>query len=220
MTMGAIIARRSNAILTQWRLDPLLQVQIEHPTALANFQFLAAEGGAGAVDPLGRRAVTNAGVWRRPGDPDANASLWVRAGYDSYRGAYLAFVREVYGLTATLSDLAGYDVDHLLNRARSPLDSTFIRLEAVPTAVNQRWGALFERFASDPNFFANQRRERRTMSWMIASKLAGQMPPNGPDDTAGIQRLVAFWVSRGFSAQEAENGLRSMLNFAYGRGLG
>jgi hypothetical protein len=54
------------------------------------------------------------------------------------------------------------------------------------------------------------------MSWVICAKLAGQMPPAGPDDTAGIDRLVHYFVSIGMTADEARNGLASMLDFAYG----
>lgn len=42
-----------------------------------------------------------------------------------------------------IAALAGYDVDHLLNRARSPGGSGFIRIEAINSAVNQAQGVLF-----------------------------------------------------------------------------
>ncbi len=209
--MQAIIARRTQAILMDWRLDPLLQVLVESPAVLSDVLYLLDDGTPGGVDTLGRRAMSNVAIWRRPGNPDSRTSLWVRASYSDYRAAYLGFVRAVYQMDATIADLAGFQIDHLLNRARAPLDSTFIRVEAIPATVNQRWGAVFERTASDAH------RERRTMSWLIASKLAGQMPPDGPDDDAGIKRLAQFWATRGFAASEAETGIRNMLNFTYGR---
>jgi hypothetical protein len=218
MSLAPIIARRRRALLDAWRRDPLVMVQVESTTALGGFTFLDDFAGPGAVHQLGRRRQGNVGYWRQPGDLDSNASLWVTAGYGSYKSAYLAFIRAVYGVAAGDVDLAGHDIDHLLNRARSPQDSTFIRVEAVPSDVNQRWGGLFERAASHPSFFANQHRERRTMSWMVATKLAGQMPPLGPDDRAGIDRIARFWVAQGFSATEARDGVESMLAFAYRRG--
>jgi hypothetical protein len=210
MDIRAIITRRAQAILMDWRQDPLLQVLVESPAVLSDVLYLLDDGTPGAADRLGRRSVGNVAIWRRHGDPDSRTSLWVRASYSDYRSAYLGFVREVYQIAATAEDLAGFQIDHLLNRARAPLGSTFIRVEAIPAAVNQRWGSLFERIAADNH------RGRRTMSWLIASKLAGQMPPAGPNDDAGIKRLALFWATRGFAAREAEDGIRQMLNFSYG----
>jgi hypothetical protein len=217
VSVAAIVARRRRALLDTWKRDPLVMVQVESTAALAGFSFLEEFSGPGAVRQLGRRQQGSVGYWHRPGNPDTNASLWVASVYGSYKSAYVSFVRTVYGIAATTADLAGYDVDHLLNRARSPQDSTFIRVEAVPSDVNQRWGALFERAASHPSFYANQHRERRNMSWMVATKLAGQMPPLGPDDRAGIDRIVQFWVGEGYPLAEARSGIESMLNFAYRR---
>ena len=53
------------------------------------------------------------------------------------------------------------------------------------------------------------------MSWVICAKLAGQLPPAGPQDVAGIQRLVSWFTSIGISAAEAQTGLTEMLAFAY-----
>ena len=91
-----------------------------------------------------------------------------------------------------------------------------MRIEAVKTDVNQRWGVLFEKVSSDPRFFANQERERRTMSWAIAAKVAGLLPPNGKDDTQGVTRIANGLAHFGLNVKEAEDGLRSMLDFAYG----
>jgi hypothetical protein len=82
--------------------------------------------------------------------------------------------------------------------------------------VNQAWGRLFERAASNPAFFANQHRLRRTLSWTICAKLANRFPPNGPNDVGGINQLVAYFQTLGMDANEAREGLTSMLNFAYG----
>ena len=215
MSLHAIIARRQRALAVAWVHNPLVQVQVESPTVLPGLVFIE-DGGEGATSgKVGRRSEQNVAIVSRPGDADTHASCWVASRYSGYRSAYLAFIREAYGVTATAADLAGYDIDHLLNRARSPQDSTFIRIEAIPATANQDWGRLFEKAASDPRFFANQKRERRTMSWTICAKLAGHSPPNGPNDQAGINRLIQYFVSIGLDAAEARDGLNSMLSFAY-----
>jgi hypothetical protein len=215
MSLHAIIARRQRALIASWVRSPLVQVQVEAPGALPGLVFISDAGEAGMAGGVGRRDERNVAMVTRAGDPDTQASCWVAARYSGYRSAYLAFIREAYGVRATSAELAGFDVDHLLNRARSPQDSTFIRIEAIPAAANQDWGRLFEKAASDPRFYANQQRERRTMSWVICAKLAGQAPPNGPGDQAGINRLVQYFVSIGLDAAEARDGLNSMLSFAY-----
>lgn len=215
MSLRAIIARRQRAIAAAWKHNELLQVQVESTTVLPRLVFLD-DGGEGAgTGRIGRRSEQNAVIVSRPGNPDDHASCWVAARYSGYRSAYLAFIRQAYGVAATPADLAGYDIDHLLNRARSPQDSTFIRIEAIPATANQDWGRLFEKAASDPRFSANQIRERRTMSWMICAKLAGHAPPNGPRDQTGISRLVRYFSTIGLDAGEARDGLNSMLQFAY-----
>ena len=215
MSVQEIVRRRRNALVSAWVRDPLIQVQVESPFALPRLAFVESPSSPASPGPLGRRNPTKVALVEDFTNPDLNASVWVAAGYDDYKGAYLSFLRRVYRLDAKRSDLNGFDVDHLLNRARSPRDATFIRIEAVPSAVNQEWGRLFERAASDPDFYANANRERRTMSYIICAKLAGQSPPLGPADTAGIARLATYFASVGVNRDEALNGLNSMLAFAY-----
>ncbi|WP_306143748.1 hypothetical protein [Roseibium sp. MMSF_3412] len=93
------------------------------------------------TEKAGRRSLKNVAIVGKPGNPDENTSVWVRAGYSSYQNAWLGFVNQVYGLKATRKDLAGYNIDHLLNKARSPNKAGFIRIEAINDAVNQAWGA-------------------------------------------------------------------------------
>ena len=215
LTPTLIIDRRRAALIAQWRQDPLIVVQVESPAVLPVLTFLDDRGQAAGVGSIGRRSQTNTVIVSRPGDPDRNASVWVRAAYTGYRPAYIGFLNHVYGAQATSAGLAGYDVDHLLNRARSPGGAGYIRIEAVNSAVNQAWGRLFERAASDPAFFANQNRLRRTLSWTICAKLANRFPPNGPNDAGGINRLASYFQSLGMDASEARQGLTSMLGFAY-----
>ncbi len=216
MTLMSIIASRRTALINQWTANPLVMVQVESPDALRDVVFLDDSGKPVTVGRAGRRALSNVAIVQRTGNPDTSASVWVRADYGGYQGAYLAFVKQVYSESYAASDLAGFNIDHLLNRARSPNGAGFIRVEAVRDNVNQAWGTLFERNASNPDFYANRHRSRRTMSWVICAKLAGQMPPAGPNDTVGIDRLVRYFESLAMPAAEAREGLISMLNFAYG----
>jgi hypothetical protein len=213
--LAAIIERRRAALISQWVRDPLVLVQVEAPAALPGLVFLE-PGDSGAVsDKLGRRAFSSCALVRGHSDRDSSWSTWVAADYRDYRAAYLAFIRAAYEIDARAADLAGWDVDHLLNRARSPLGSSFIRIEAIPAVANQEWGRLFEKAASSPQFFANRARQRRTMSWMICAKLASQAPPRGPNDAAGIARLVSYFRALGLSEAESRQGLSEMLSFAY-----
>jgi hypothetical protein len=217
LTPTLIVERRRSALVDQWKQDPLIVVQVETPQVLPVLTFLDDHGHAAGVGPVGRRSQTNTVIVSRPGDPDRNASVWVKASYTGYRTAYIGFLNHVYGTQATSANLAGYDVDHLLNRARSPGGAGYIRIEAVNSPVNQAWGRLFEKAASNPAFFANQHRLRRTLSWTICAKLANRFPPNGPSDVGGIHQLVGYFQILGMDASEAREGLISMLSFAYGR---
>lgn len=211
----SIMERRREALIAQWIQDPLVMVQVESPAALPITVFLDDYGKTAEVGSVGQRSQTDTAIVSRPGDPDRNASVWVRATYRGYRTAYVGFLNQVYGTQATTADLVGYDIDHLLNRARSPDGAGFIRIEAIRAEVNQAWGRLFEKAASDPRFHANQHRQRRTMSWVICAKLANQDPPAGPNDSGGIERLVIFFRALGIDAKEARDGLTDMLKFAY-----
>jgi hypothetical protein len=202
--------RRREALILQWIQDPLVMVQVESPAVLPVLVFLDDHGQKAEVGAVGQRSQTDTVIVSRPGVPDRNASVWVRATYRGYRTAYIGFLNQVYGTEATSPDLVGYDIDHLLNRARSPDGAGFIRIEAIRAEVNQAWGRLLEKAASDPRFHANQHRLRRTMSWVICAKLANQHPPDGPNDAGGIEKLVRFFRSLGIGADEARNGLTEM----------
>jgi hypothetical protein len=214
MSLQALISRRQRALFDAWVRDPLVQVQVEHPEVLGRLVFLDDFDEAPEAERAGRRSLKNAAIVQKPGNPDENASVWVRAGYGSYQKAWLGFVRQVYGIKATASDLAGYNIDHLYNRARSPGLAGFVRIEAVNDAINQDWGRNFERAVSS-NATGSNERDRNTMSWIIAAKLMGQPPPRGPNDHQGIGRLVAFFSRNGLSATEAKRGIENMLEHAY-----
>jgi hypothetical protein len=216
LTVGAIVADRRRAIVSAFARTPFVQVQVEGPAALALLGYVnESDFEQAKPQALGRRNANRVVFVESRSNPDLDSSVWVAASYGDYAGAFVAFLNKTYGLNASKPDLAGYDVDHLLNRARSPNDSTLIRVEATPSAINQDWGRLFEKASSDPSFHANTHRERRNMSYMICAKLAGEPPPKGPADRAGIDRLANFFERIGIPKPEARGGIESMLAFAY-----
>jgi len=215
VTARQIIRRRNDAIIRAWIENPLIQIMVEQIDVLPRLVFLDTKGEGAEAGEMGRRSARNVAMVSQPGAPDANASVWVRSRYASYRTAFESFLESAYANELDAVDLDGFDVDHLMNRARSPADSVFIRVEAVPSEINQAWGRTFEKAASDTVFWANQHRNRRTMSYMVAAKLGGQMPPMGPGDSAGLKRLEIFFRRYGLSSQETLSGLQSMLDFSY-----
>ncbi|MBK9083485.1 MAG: hypothetical protein IPL88_16065 [Rhizobiales bacterium] len=218
MSATAIMQERRRALIRAWARDPLILVQAEAPGALPGLVFLDESGAGADLARAGRIRAGNAAIVRRPGAAHDNASLWVAAGYGGYRGAYVRFLQDVYGERASEAELDGWDIDHLLNRARAPDATCFVRVEAIPANANRQWGSLFEKAASDPRFFANRERRRRTMSWMICAKLAGKPPPRGPEDAAQMERLATFFASIGLPADEARRGVGEMLDFVYRAG--
>jgi len=113
LTPTLIVEWRRNALVDQWKQDPLIVVQVEAPQVLPVLTFLDDRGHGAGVGAVGRRSQTNTVIVSRPGDPDRNASVWVKASYTGYRTAYIGFLNHVYGTQATSTNLAGYDVDHL-----------------------------------------------------------------------------------------------------------
>lgn len=212
MSFHQIATLRRDTLINEWLKTGLVMVQVEGTSVLGPLVFIdeyVEDPSSMPATPqrVGRRQEKNVMCVQREGLSPNSASLWVASRYEGYREAYLAFLKVAHKVELKMKELAGYDADHLLNRARSPKDTTFIRLEAVPADVNQAWGAFFEAAASDPSFHANKVRERRTMSFMVASKAAWQMPPEGPNDTFGINTLVKYWTNRGFPAEQARSAI-------------
>jgi len=212
MSLTALIARRRDALIDAFcRMPPL--VSVENPAALGALTFLDEfEGGAGP-GRLGRRRFGSVAVMRGAGGPDAGASLWVAAGYGDCRAAWRRFIAEVYGVSPSPADPVGFDVDHLLNRARSAPSGAFLRVEAVPSAINRSWGAIFEKDASSASIAKNQS-GRRLMSYLIAAKLSALDPPTGADDAAGIDRIARHFAGRGLPKWETDamaDAIRGML---------
>ena len=216
-SVSEIVDRRRFALVSAFVQEPTILVRTDGPARLALLGQLEGSGlTGGEPQRLGKFNAERIVLVKSRLDPDCNSSVWVASGFKRYRGAYIRFLEKVYGMTATEDDLASYDIDHLLNRARSPKDSTLIRIEAVPAQANQAWGRLFEKAASDPRQNANRKGEARSMSYMICAKLRGEPPPLGPDDRAGIDRLVTFFDRIGITkAENTRQGIEAMLADAY-----
>ena len=218
MNIHQIVTARRNATLKRWVRNPLIMVQANSPSSLGRLAYLD-EDGDGSVGALGRRSTGNVVKVESGGGSPHLASVWVRSsksGYGSYRAAYKSFGEANYGVKIDKANMAAYDVDHLLNRARAPSGSVFVRVEAVPSLVNQRWGSVIEKAASNPKFYANQKRGDRTMSWFIAAKLAGLMPPRGAGDDERIKKISSTFIRFGLNKSETETGIQSMMNFIAG----
>lgn len=213
MSLSNIMNNRRKALVARWIADPLILVIVEDMHQLrgtVDLLHMSEDGLSGAtVKRVGRRSESNVAILKRPGNPDETTSVWVKASYRSYRSAYLAFVKEVYGIDAKKTDFAGFDADHLLNRARSSAGNEFIRLEAVPSDVNQGWGRTFEKSAG-----FDSRRSRRTMDFTICAKVAGLAPPRNASDTRRIDEIVRFFIRQGMPRWEAE-GFRERFAFGY-----
>jgi len=209
-----LLKQRCDELLRRWVRDPLIPVQAEAPEVLGRLADIDLDS-ASDTAVVGRRSLRNAVQVSPIGVGGTHAaSLWVKASYDGYRHAFKAFLVEDYGLVDTAIDLSGFDVDHLLNRKRSPGGSTYLRLEAVPSTINQAWGSVFEKPASNPEFYANQARTRRTLSWPIAAKLAWIAPPNADEGAAGIARVATGLAGYGLDRDAAIKGLTDMFEFA------
>ena len=130
LTPTLIVERRRNALVDQWKQDPLIVVQVKSP-------------GASGPD-LPRRSRPRGGRRRRrpaqpnqhgdrvaPGRPRPQRQCLGQSELHGLSHGHIGFLNHVYGTQATSTNLAGYDVDHLLNRARSPGGAGYIRIEAV-----------------------------------------------------------------------------------------
>lgn len=222
--LRAKIDDRRRALFQEWCRDPAILVSSPSATDLQSRSLglhLLQGGNGGPVRAQSlatSQGQMGATILSVPGRlPETGMSLWVPAGLKSYRAAFVAFMKHVYGEPFDAADLNGYDVDHLLNKKRATGDDVLIRVEAVPLNVNRTWGTLFEKNASNPQFWANRKREVRSMSWMIAAKLIGKMPPRGPGDAAGIRDLAQFFGQHsdiGMSEAAITAALTDMLQFA------
>ena len=212
MSVAAIVQRRREALLTDFcnlQLEPVL-VSVPSAQVLGALTFLDEFEEDEDQLRLGRRAPGSVVVRRGAGDPDRAASLWVRSSYGGYRGAYRAFVKFIYGVEVSKLALSPYDVDHLLNRARSASGDAFLRVEAIPSGDNQHWGSAYEGAASADGLPKN-RQGFRYLSHTIAAKVAGLRPPSGPQDMVAINAIRAEFHRRGMPDEAMNNALEAML---------
>lgn len=210
----AIADRRRRAMIDQWVHKPdWVLVQVESPEMLPGIVgniTAEAEARIGRVGSHRQRSVI---MLEGGPDRDRTWSVWVRAAFSNYKAAYLAFISHAYGVTLTGDDLPGYQVDHLSNKAYALTGQEFIRVEAIPKAANHLWGVNFESRRTENT----DARSCHRLSYMNCAKLAGQLPPTGPNDTAGINALVAYFTSIGLNPQEARESIANMLQHAYWR---
>lgn len=210
MSVPNIIAARRTGLLQAFVTGFAPLVEVDGPAGLSGLMVLDEFEGSAAPVQLGRRKSDNVMmVPGRPGDPHS-ASVWVRAGYADYRGAYAAFLRAAYAVKAGPADLAAYDVDHLLNRARAGNDDVLLRIEALPMASNRQWGSFLEKLASQANVAGNHR-TRRLMSHLIAGKVAGLAPPVSLTDAPSRAALARGIAALGLPLHEVEQALDNML---------
>ncbi len=59
LTPTLIVERRRNALVDQWKQDPLIVVQVETPQVLPVLTFLDDRGHGAGVGAVGRRSQTN-----------------------------------------------------------------------------------------------------------------------------------------------------------------
>jgi hypothetical protein len=210
----AIADRRRRTLINQWVHNPAwVLVQVESADMLRGKVHnitAQAEARTGRVGSHRERSVI---MLEGGPDRDRTWSVWVRATFSKYKPAYLVFISHAYGVTLSGDDVPGYEVDHLSNKAYAPTGQEFIRVEAIPKAANQRWGVNFESRRTENT----DARQSHGLSYMSCAKLAGQPPPSGPNDTTGINALVAYFTSIGLDPQEARNGVADMLRHAYWR---
>ncbi len=209
-----IVDRRRRAMIEQWVHKPdWVLVQVESPETLqGKVRNIATEAEAriGRVGSHRQRSVI---MLEGGPDRDRTWSVWVRAGFSNYKAAYLAFISHAYGITLTGDDLPGHQVDHLSNKAYALTGQEFIRVEAIPKEANHLWGVNFESRRTENT----DARSSHGLSYMSCAKLAGKLPPTGPNDTAGIDALVAYFTSIGLNPQEARKSIANMLQHAYWR---
>jgi hypothetical protein len=210
----AIADRRRRALINQWASDPgWTLIQVENPQMLAGRAADLTGQAMARAGRVGRHRERSVIVLQGGADRDATWSVWVRATFSNYKAAYLTFISQAYGIALTGDDIPGYEADHLSNKAYAPTGNEFIRIEAIPKAANQRWGVNFESRRTENT----DGRASHRLSYMSCAKLAGILPPAGPNDAAGVNALVAFFTSLGLDPREARDGVSNMLRHAYWR---
>ncbi len=196
MTFYAIQKQRVDALLARWVREPWLPVSAGDLSRIGIIEATYDPDDV-EISRVGRRSAKRVAIVKRQGvdGPDAY-SVWTTADYRSYRKAYAAFIRLVYGVDPE-PGFARFEVDHLFNKARTDTTGDFLRLEAIDPAVNGAWGRVFEKMGSRAGSFRRRAVSERNMDFLIAAKLAGAMPPDGAGDVPGIRRIAAALRAHG-----------------------
>ena len=143
-----IIERRRNVLVAEWKQNPLIVVQVESPAVLPVLTFLDDRGQGAGVGAVGRRSQTNTVIVSRPGDPDRNASVWVKASYTGYRTAYIGFLNNVYGTQATTTALARSSPSSVATAQPSPARAS--RETPTPSRTGQSAASRSRRRTTSP----------------------------------------------------------------------
>lgn len=199
----SVIAERRSDALRKWfhtrEMPPVIAIierrsLKEHPT----------EGG-GDFEKLGRRRERNVYVWKK-GDPESS-SLWVLSSYSSYRSAYKAFIRSLYG-QVDFTDFDQFHVDHLFAKGQRRAHAKYVRVEAVPKGTNMQHGFTVE--SDQAKQKTRKRRSHDHMSFLSVLKLMGLRAPRGPDDHAQIKKISRALEKDGWDRKEVEQALLTL----------
>ncbi len=123
-------------------------------------------------------------------------------------------MQELYG-DVHYGDRRLYPVDHVYNHANAPHD-WYIRLEIIPRRTNSQHGGGFERKNTNSIIeIENRNRAHQSkMTFMMMLKIAGLPPPRSTDDTGRMNVARHYFLQNGWTAQQIDNALRSLLDKA------
>jgi len=213
-SLDAILRARADLLIRAFHTEDL------PPRAAYGSPAIAANRGymhKGAWGTLAGHPGGSVQVWRHPTDPHKSA-VYAGPAYGPYRKAFMDFLSDVYKRPVTRLP-GGLDVDHLLAKSLANA-SALIRLEAVDMSANRSHGAGPERKAGkSPVIEGRKMRDHSPggFTWLTLLKLAGVLAPNLRHTTSARERMrlaVAVFTARGWRKQEAEEGIRAVLNLA------
>lgn len=194
---------RTEAFLNAWSTDDFVPMTYtEPPGADGIVVYHHPKGGEmhrGEVHELPGFSMEDAVVVTHE-HPDKwfSPALWVRNDYPYYLRAFRKFLRRYHNCDETTPlSTVGYDVDHLRSKKQTPA-GTFIRVEAVPSASNQAWGARYESLAAR----GSRTRPRGTADWMTVAKVGNVEPPTDWSDLEGIKRILDFKKAHSIDGDE------------------
>jgi hypothetical protein len=162
------------------------------------------------IEPIGERTEAGGFVQISPG---LNYKfLWLRPKDGAYKEKYGAYLKKYYDIDAIP---AGYEVDHLFNKARAiDLELVYIRMALVGKHENASHGAGYEKSRTKGGIGAKGR--ARGIDEITLMKLCGISSPrkNRPlsrEILGHVQRVAAMF---GMSPMEIEQNIRELMEVA------